>query len=99
MLPWNRFAGKQLPIEYIRDGKADKDQIARAHAARLGIREGNVCALTCLELTPTFQHEKTTMAIRYRPTLMILSLSDRSGDGLDECADSDVVFRSTFTCA
>ena len=24
-----------------------------------------------MELTPTFQHEKTTMAIRYRPTLMI----------------------------
>jgi hypothetical protein len=38
---------------------------------KLGIREGNVCALTCLELTPTFQQEKTTMAIRYRPTLMI----------------------------
>jgi hypothetical protein len=65
------FRRQQLPIEFIRDPKADKDQIARAHAARLGIREGNVCALTCLELTPTFQHEKTTMAVRYRPTLMI----------------------------
>ena len=62
---------QQLPIEFIRDPKADKDQIARAHAAKLGIREGNVCALTCLELTPTFPQEKTTMAIRYGPTLMI----------------------------
>lgn len=62
------FRRQQLPIEYIRDPKADKDQIARAHAARLGIREGNVCTLTCLELTPTFQHEKTSMAVRYRPT-------------------------------
>ena len=32
---------------------------------------GDVVNRTCLELTPTFQHEKTTMAIRYRPTLMI----------------------------
>ena len=38
---------------------------------KLGIREVNVCALTCLELTRTFQQEKTTMAIRYGPTLMI----------------------------
>jgi hypothetical protein len=30
-----------------------------------------VCALTCTELTPTFQHHKTGMAVRYRPTLMI----------------------------
>ena len=30
-----------------------------------------MCALTCMELTPTFQHENTTMAVRYRPTLMI----------------------------
>jgi hypothetical protein len=65
------FRRQQLPIEYINDPKADKEQVARAHAARLGIREGNVCALTCLEMTPTFQHEKTTMAVRYRPTLVI----------------------------
>lgn len=65
------FRQQQLPIEYIRDPQADKDQIARTHAAKLGIREGNVCALTCLELTPTFQHDKTTMAVRYRPTLVI----------------------------
>jgi hypothetical protein len=42
--------------------KADNEQIARAFA---------VCALTCIELTPTFQHAKTTMAVRYRPTLVI----------------------------
>ena len=65
------FRHLHLPIEFINNPKADKDQIARAHAAKLGIREGNVCALTALELTPTFQHEKTSMAVRYRPTLMI----------------------------
>jgi len=65
------FRQLHLPIEFINNPKADKDQIARAHAAKLGIREGNVCALTALELTPTFQHEKTSMAVRYRPTLVI----------------------------
>ena len=65
------FRHQQLPIQHIYDPKADKDQIARAFAAERNIQEGNVCALTCMELTPTFQHEKTTMAVRYRPTLMI----------------------------
>jgi hypothetical protein len=65
------FLQRHLPVEHIRDPKADKDQIARAHAARLGIRQGNVCALTGMEMTPTFQHEKTTMAVRFRPTLVI----------------------------
>ena len=65
------FHRQQLPVEYIQDPKADKDCIARAHADRLGIRQGNVCALTSVELTPTFQHYKTDMAVRYRPTLVI----------------------------
>jgi hypothetical protein len=65
------FRRQQLPIRHIYDPKADKDQIARALATERDIREGNVCALTCMELTPTFQHEKTDMAVRYRPTLMI----------------------------
>lgn len=65
------FRQQHLPIEHVRDPKADKDQIARQFAAQNGIREGNVCALTCMELTPTFQHQKTSMAVRYRPTLVI----------------------------
>jgi hypothetical protein len=65
------FRQQQLPIQHVYSSKADKEQIARAFAAERNIREGNVCALTCLELTPTFQHEKTSMAVRYRPTLVI----------------------------
>jgi len=65
------FHQLHLPTQFINNPKADKDEIARAHAAKLGIREGNVCALTAMELTPTFQHEKTSMAVRYRPTLVI----------------------------
>jgi len=65
------FHQLHLPTQFIHNPKADKDEIARAHAAKLGIREGHVCALTAMELTPTFQHEKTSMAVRYRPTLVI----------------------------
>ena len=66
-----RFRQQQLPIQHVYDPKADKDQIARNFAAERGIQEGDVCALTAVELTPTFQHQATTMAVRFRPTLMI----------------------------
>ena len=65
------FRREQLPIQHVYDGKSDKDEIARAVAAQRGIKEGNVCALTALELSPTFQHEKTSMAVRRRPNLAI----------------------------
>lgn len=65
------FRRQQLPVQHIYDPKADKDEIARAEAAKHDIREGNVCALTSVELSPTFPHEKTTMAVRWRPQLVI----------------------------
>ncbi len=65
------FRRQQLPIRHLYDHRADKDEIARAVATERGIREGNVCALTAMELSPTFQHEKTTMAVRWRPHLVI----------------------------
>lgn len=65
------FRREQLPIRHIYDPRADKEEIARAVASERGIREGNVCALTAMELSPTFQHDKTTMAVRWRPNLAI----------------------------
>ena len=59
---------QKLPVEYMRDSHRPTRTRSRAHAAKLAIRQGNVCALTCTELTPTFQHEKTGMAVRYRET-------------------------------
>src|SRR5450759_4104185 len=49
----------------------DKEQIARAFAAKRGITEGDVCALSTMEMAPTFQHDKTDMGIRPRPCLAI----------------------------
>jgi hypothetical protein len=65
------FRQRQLPIVHVSSPKADKEQIARGLAEEHKIHQGDVCALTAMELTPTFQHEKTTMAVRYRPTLVI----------------------------
>ncbi len=65
------FRRQQLLVQHVYDPKADKDAMARAVAAERGIREGNVCALTAMELSPTFQHEKTDMAVRWRPNLVI----------------------------
>jgi hypothetical protein len=65
------FRRQQLLVQHVYDPKADKDAIARTVASQRGIREGNVCALTAMELSPTFQHEKTTMAVRWRPNLAI----------------------------
>src|SRR5215831_8491604 len=60
-----------LPVQHIQDPNANKDAIARAIAAERNITAGNVCALTSMELTPTFAHQHTSMAVRWRPTLVI----------------------------
>lgn len=65
------FRREQLPIRHIFNPRTDKDAIARTVAAERGIRHGNVCALTAMELSPTFRHEKTRMAVRWRPSLVI----------------------------
>jgi hypothetical protein len=64
------FLRQNLPVKYV-CGRDDKEKIARAFAAERGITEGDVCALTTLEMAPTFQHERTEMAMRQRPCLTI----------------------------
>lgn len=65
------FRRQHLPVQHIRDPKLDKDAMGRALAAQYQIREGQVCAFTAMELTPTFEHRATSMAVRYRPTLVV----------------------------
>jgi hypothetical protein len=64
------FLRQNLPVKYVY-GRDDKEKIARAFAAERGITEGDVCALTTLEMAPTFQHERTEMAMRQRPCYTI----------------------------
>ena len=55
-----------LPVEHISDPKANKEEMARALAAKHNVQKGDVCALTAMELTPTFRHRKKAMAVRFR---------------------------------
>jgi len=65
------FRQRGLPVEHISDPKANKEEMARALAAKHNVQEGDVCALTAMELTPTFRHQKKAMAVHFRPTLVI----------------------------
>jgi hypothetical protein len=64
------FQEQGLPAKYIY-GSDDKEKIARGFAAERGITEGDVCALSVMEMAPTFRHEGTDMVIRPRPCLTI----------------------------
>jgi hypothetical protein len=61
------FEKQGLPIVYLRDPKADKDELARAIAAERGVKSGPVCAIGALEPSPTFEHRGTHMIRRIRP--------------------------------
>ena len=57
------FQRQQLLVEHV-CGRDDKEQIARTFAAERGLTEGDVCALSAMEMAPTFQHDKTDRVIR-----------------------------------
>jgi hypothetical protein len=64
------YVEQKLPVVYVR-GHQDKERIARTIAAERGIRSGDVCALSSLEPSPTFEHYGTHMVARTRPCLVI----------------------------
>lgn len=64
------FQQQNLPVKYVY-GRDDKEKIARALATARGITEGDVCALTSMEMAPSFQHERTSLVMRPRPGLTI----------------------------
>ena len=64
------FQQQKLLVKHVYGGDG-KEQVARAFAAERGITEGDVCALSAMEMAPTFQHQQTDMVIRPRPCLTI----------------------------
>jgi len=60
-----------LPVVYVRSSDTDKEALARAIAAERKILSGPVCALKCLEPSPTFEHRGKSMVSRTRPCLVI----------------------------
>jgi len=61
------FQQRGLPVIFLRDPKADKDQLARRVATQHGVKSGAVCALSTLEPSPTFEHRGTHIIRRVRP--------------------------------
>ena len=51
-----RLVEQKLPMVYLRRSDVDKEKMARALAAERGITSGDVCALSSLEPSPTFEH-------------------------------------------
>jgi len=64
LAPWRQ---QGLPVIHISSPRLDKDALAREQARQRGISEGLVCALTAVELHPTFHHYKTILVRRLRP--------------------------------
>lgn len=64
------FQQQNLLVKYVHRSD-DKEQVARAFAAERNITQGDVCALTSMEIAPTFQHYKTSMVMRPRPSLAV----------------------------
>ena len=63
---WRRFEQQKLPVKYLH-ASDDKEQVARSYATERGITVGDVCALTCLEMAPTFRRQGTNMVVQSHP--------------------------------
>jgi hypothetical protein len=61
------FMEQGLPVEFLRDPAANKDEMARAIATQRGVASGLVCALSSVELSPSFEHRGTHLVRRTRP--------------------------------
>jgi hypothetical protein len=61
------FEKQKIPVIFLRDPAADKNQIARDIASERGVRSGLVCAISTLEPSPTFEHRRTHIIRRTRP--------------------------------
>jgi hypothetical protein len=66
-----RFVEQKLPVVYLRRSDVNKEEMAQSIAAQRGITSGDVCALSSLEPSPTFEHYGTHMVARTRPSLVI----------------------------
>jgi hypothetical protein len=65
------FENQGLPVQFLRDPAVDKQQIARAIAAERKVDSGLVCALSSMEISPSFEHRGTHMVNRLKPCPVI----------------------------
>ena len=67
------FAEQKRPLEYIRSPKVDKDERAHQIAAKDKIDSGLICAFSTMEMSPTFEYEKSRIGYRLRPCPVLYS--------------------------
>ena len=65
------FEDQGLPVQFLRNPAADKEQIARAIADERKVESGLVCALSSMEPSPSFEHRGTHMVRRLKPSQVI----------------------------
>jgi hypothetical protein len=61
------FEKQKIPVIFLRNPSADKNQVAREIASEKGVTSGLVCAISTLEPSPTFEHRGTHIIRRTRP--------------------------------
>jgi len=65
------FESQGLLVEFLRDPAANKDEIARASAAKRSVKSGLVCALSSVEPSPSFEHRGTHLVRRTKPCQVV----------------------------
>ena len=61
------FEKQGMPEIYLRNPSADKEAVARGVAERRGVESGLVCALSTVEMSPSFEHRGTHLVRRMKP--------------------------------
>ena len=59
---------QKIPVVFLRDPSADKNQTAREIASEKEIASGPVCVISTLEPSPTFEHRGKHIIRRTRPS-------------------------------
>ncbi len=62
-----QFESQKIPVIFLRDPSASKDEMARRIASERGVTSGLVCAISTLEPSPTFEHRGIHMIRWTRP--------------------------------
>src|SRR4029450_886205 len=82
------FEEQGLPVRFLRDPSADKEEIARAIASARKLESGLVCALSSMEISPSFEHRGTHMVRRVKPCQVISQYQIRPNRTVSRAAAS-----------
>ena len=70
---------QKIPVVFLRDPSADKNQTAREIASEKGIASGPVCVISTLAPSPTFEHRGKHIIRRTRHVLYQYQIHPETG--------------------